>query len=280
MEIETTSEQLFFTTARIDTLTGNKTAGSGTAFVVSYPVNDQEAHFLVTNKHVVNEKDQGWITFHTSKDQRVDLGNGLRIEILDWKDAWFGHPDPTIDVAIVPLIPIIEHAQAKLSKGIFYKSIPHSIFIDAKQEKELDALEEIAFIGYPNGIWDKTNQLPVVRRGMTASPIQLDFDGEPKFVIDASVFGGSSGSPVFLHSKGMYSNRSGDTIIGSRTIFLGVVTAVFYRTEMNKVISVPIPTADVAVSQHSEMLDLGLVTKARGVTEAIKAFLSDRGLLE
>lgn len=71
-----------------------------------------------------------------------------------------------------------------------------------EQIKQMDAIEPITFIGYPNGIWDSTNLLPVARRGTTASPIEVDFEGSPRFLIDASVFGGSSGSPVFILNQG------------------------------------------------------------------------------
>jgi hypothetical protein len=74
----------------------------------------------------------------------------------------------------------------------------------------------VTFIGYPNGIWDSKNLLPVVMRGTTASPIEVDFEGTPRFLIDASVFGGSSGSPVFILNQGTYSMKDGGVAVGSR----------------------------------------------------------------
>ena len=279
MRADTIAEQLFFTTVRIDTIAEPSVSGSGTGFIVNYPVENQTAHFLVTNKHVVHGKSQGWVTFHTEADSKVNLGSGFRLEIGNWEDAWIGHPDADIDIAITPLNPMIEHIRAQHNVGVYYKAVPHSIFLNDDTVENLDALEQVTFIGYPNGIWDEVNQLPVVRRGMTASPLSLDFNGHPQFVIDASVFGGSSGSPVFLYSSGMYSDRAGSTIIGSRAIFVGVVTAVFFRTALNKVIRIPIPTSEQQMVEQSEMLDLGIVTKARAVSETIETFLVSKGLL-
>jgi hypothetical protein len=58
------------------------------------------------------------------------------------------------------------------------------------------------------------------RRGMTATPPQLDYCGRPTFLIDASVFGGSSGSPVFLditHARGPSPIRVGIDITPDTT---------------------------------------------------------------
>mgnify|MGYP003291781313 CR=1 FL=1 len=46
--------------------------------------------------------------------------------------------------------------------------------------------------------YDKKNNLPLVRTGTIASHPRKDFNGLPQFVIDAQVFPGSSGSPVFI----------------------------------------------------------------------------------
>ena len=51
-------------------------------------------------------------------------------------------------------------------------------------------------------MYDQVNLIPITRTGMTATPLQLDYDGRPSFLIDASVFPGSSGSPVFVYKSG------------------------------------------------------------------------------
>jgi len=159
---------------------------------------------------------------------------------------------------------------------IYYQFISDDLIPSAEVEATLDSIENVTFIGYPNGIWDTVNLLPVARRGSTASPIAVDFENTPKFVIDASVFGGSSGSPVFIVNQGMITDKLGGTTIGSRVLFVGVVAAVFFRLETNQVISVPIPTATVPAVSNREMLDLGIVFKARTVVETIDALFKVR----
>jgi hypothetical protein len=112
---------------------------------------------------------------------------------------------------------------------------------------------------------------------MTATPLVVDFENTPRFLIDASVFGGSSGSPVFVFNPGMYSLKGGGTVLGSRLLFVGVIAGVYFRTELNEIFQVPIPTDYQPMSRQQEMIDLGIVFKARTVVETIEAALRTRG---
>lgn len=278
MEIDSIAEQLFFTTVRVDTIAKNGGAGSGTAFFFSYKRGETSYPFVVTNKHVVMDMHEGALSFLQRQDQAPQLGQGFRLRIDDWHDAWFGHPSPDIDIAICPFAPIEAHIKQQHGIDIFYRHVSDEMIPTVEQAAKLDALESVTFIGYPNGVWDSKNLLPIARRGMTASPISVDFENTPRFLIDASVFGGSSGSPVFLMNQGMYTDKTGGTVIGSRLLFVGVIAAVFFRTQFNQIISVPIPTQVQPMAQQQEMIDLGIVFKARTVVETIEAFLKAKNV--
>lgn len=269
MKVDTISQQLFFTTIRIETDGGK---GSGTGFFFKHKVGDGNVFFVVTNKHVVMNAIDGQFFFHIAKDDLPELGNKLAISVDQeyWKSMWFGHPDPSIDIAIFPIFPLISQAKDQ-GFDVYFRSIDADMIPDDAQLDQLDAIETVTFIGYPNGIWDEKNALPIARRGTTASPMQVDFDGTPRFLIDASVFGGSSGSPVFLLKEGPIANSLGMTGYYSRFHFLGVVAAVFFRTQLNQIISVPIPTQTNFMAEQQEMIDLGIVFKSRTVVETIEA---------
>jgi hypothetical protein len=274
MQPKTIAEQLFFTTVRIDTIATNGTAGSGTGFLFRHKVGEQFFPFVVTNKHVVSGTESGALTFLQGDGQAPRLGQGFRLAIEEWPDAWFGHPLPDIDIAVCPFAPLEAHIKEQNNIDLFYKCVDTSMIPDEEKVKGLDAIETVTFIGYPNGIWDSKNLLPVARRGTTASPIEVDFEGKPRFIIDASVFGGSSGSPVFIFNQGSWSEKDGTLVAGgSRLMFIGVIAAVFFRTQFNQIIPVPIPTQVQPMAQQQEMIDLGLVFKARTVVETIEAFL-------
>ncbi len=273
MQPKTIAEQLFFTTVRIDTITANGAQGSGTGFFFSHKVGEEIFPFLVTNKHVVAGMREGALSFLQRRDTLPTLGSGFRLRIDDWTQAWFGHPDPNIDIAICPFAPLEAHIKQQHNVDLFYRYVSSDMIPTLQQAAELDAVESVTFIGYPNGVWDSKNLLPVARRGTTASPIEVDFDGTPRFLIDASVFGGSSGSPVFILNHGSWASKDGSLVVGSRFHFVGVIAAVFYRTHLNQIIPVPIPTQVQPMAQQQEMIDLGIVFKARTVVEAIEAFL-------
>ncbi len=276
MQVKTIAEQLFFTTVRIDTVTVSGASGSGTGFFFSHKFGeDKQALFVVTNKHVVMGMHEGCFSFLKQKDGLPTLGDGFKLSMKqqDWPNMWFGHPDPTIDIAICPLIPLLEFVKQQHGTDLFFRAVETSMIPTTQQLAELDAVEPVTFVGYPNGIWDSKNLLPVVRRGTTASPIEVDFEGTPRFLIDASVFGGSSGSPVFILNQGSFAAKDGGLVVGSRFHFVGVIAAVFFRTQLNQIISVPIPTQVQPMAQQQEMIDLGIVFKAGTVVETIEAFL-------
>ncbi|WP_205417506.1 S1 family peptidase, partial [Pseudomonas syringae] len=229
MQVNTLAEQLFFTTVRIDTVSANAQQGSGTGFFVRHETPEGELLVIVTNKHVVRGTNAGQLSFLKRLDNKPTLGDGFKLPFgpQQWPDMWFGHPDPDVDIAICPLSPILSFAKEKHGYELFVRTIDTNMIPTEEQASELDAIESVTFIGYPNGVWDSKNLLPVARRGTTATPIEVDFEGAPRFLIDASVFGGSSGSPVFILNQGSYPRKDGGLVAGNRLYFIGVVAAVF-----------------------------------------------------
>jgi len=107
---------------------------------------------------------------------------------------------------------------------------------------------DVWFIGYPENRFDTFHNLPILRRGYIASIPKVDFNAKKLFVIDAQVFPGSSGSPVF-------------TALGGKFKLLGVVTLI--RNEQLQAV----PT-EVALGVQ-QILGLEIVIKATVVKELI-----------
>lgn len=275
MQVKSIAEQLFFTTVRLDTVAANGDRGSGTGFFFKHKAMGYEYPFIVTNKHVVNGTLEGSITFIERDGDLPILGSGHRLAISSqyWPNRWFGHPSPNIDIAVCAFVPLEDQIKRLAGADIFYRYVETSMIPNDLQTDTLDAVESVTFIGYPNGLWDSANFLPIARRGTTATPIAVDFENTPRFLIDASVFGGSSGSPVFILNQGSYPTKEGNLVAGSRLFFVGVIAAVYFRTQLNQIIEVPIPTQTQPMTQHQEMIDLGVVFKARTVVETIDAFM-------
>lgn len=270
MDVNSITKKLLFNTVRVDTVLEDGSEGSGTAFVVSHTHARGTNTFIVTNRHVIENVARGGLVFTQAQNGQPLLGQRFQLNIDDFTAAWFTHPDPEVDLAVIPMRPL-EAAANEQGVELYYHAIDSRLAPDAATLNTLDALEEVLFVGYPSGVWDQINLMPILRRGTTATPMMLDFEGRPEFLIDAAVYPGSSGSPVFLYE----SEQSGALRGGTRGKFLfaGVVAAVFFREEANHLVPVPVPANNSGMVMGSEMIDLGLVIKAQAVTEAINAYL-------
>ncbi len=180
------------------------------------------------------------------------------------------HVNPKIDVAAIGLNGIM---LLDLNNP-YIKTIPIDMLYNDELINERDAMEQVTFIGYPNGLYDSVNQTPIARRGWTATPISFDYEGEPIFLIDASVFEGSSWSPAFLVDAGGFTNMYGDLVYdGPKIALLGIVAAMYSRK---------IEAEFILVGSHphvvmDQSLNLGVVYKTRTIRETIDQFLAKKG---
>jgi len=274
MEVETLFEKLFFATVRIEVATESGQAACGTGFLYGIEVGSNRAvQLLVTNKHVIEDAATVTLWFIAAEDQerqRPKLGNLHRVDISEPSELFVEHPDPNIDIAVGTVTPIFE---ALRGQGLycFFRNFNPSLSLSDEDSGLLDALEKVTFIGYPNGLHDQANGLPIARQGITATPISVDYGGEPVFLIDASVFPGSSGSPVMVADAGAFSVR-GKGQVGERLILLGVVAAAYER-------DVPVLRVKSDGEPYvNDLLDIGIVYKARAIDEVADVLLSKHGL--
>jgi len=217
----TTTEQMMYCTARIVGADATDIlVKTGTGFFYQFPIaagDDRNVPILVTNKHVVEGAAYIDFVIHTNSSggDKPDGKTSVRSQPTDW----VAHPDPKVDLCALPVGGILTQAKA------FFRTLDPSIVPSDTQLEDLSAVEEILMVGYPNGLWDSVNNYPLIRRGITASHPAVDFDvgGVATTVIDAACFPGSSGSPVILHNVGTYSDKKGNTNIGTRTMLLGIL---------------------------------------------------------
>lgn len=267
-KIPKNTQQLLFNTVIIEAHDiNNALIGSGTSFIVSDIYNNNEELFLVTNKHVIDGAAIGYITFTEIENDSPQIGKIFPVRIDGFESLFFGHPDPDVDIAVMPISWQLDLIQKDNVKAYLSK-INTSIFISEAELDEFDVTREVIFVGYPNGLFDETNFTPIVRTGTIATPIQFDFSGEPIFIIDASVFPGSSGSPVFSYDRTL---DNGFTNIK----LLGIISAVFTQEDNGSIRLVPAPTQMMPLVEFKHMIDLGIVYKAKLIKETIDlCFLS------
>lgn len=261
MNLDNIGTQLLFTTVPIWVQKKNGKKTSGTAFIYSLKQEDHpnsSIPFLVTNYHVVKNAKVAVIEMVRKKDDQPLKEEKVRAEISGETFERFN--DQNLDLAIIPIAPIINQFESN-NKPVFFRTIGPEIIPDSETIEKLGAIEEVTFIGYPSGIYDEVNASPLIRKGITSSPIWYNFKGEPVFLIDAGVFPGSSGSPVFIYNQGSYASDRGINI-GTRVLFIGILTETYTRQE----------------EKQSVFLGLGKVLKSTKLKELVEKAVNEFNL--
>lgn len=260
MDFTKFENQVFFVTVRI-TIPNNdgKTSSIGTGFLFNVPLRQEGlvGQFLVSNKHVYGDpKRKIILNFHAKKDgaDEPDLGSTKSVQIEDFSGYYYGHPNEQIDLACINI-----SAYLGGERGVYSKHLHTEFFDEAKLDSLLPG-SEVSFIGYPDNRFDTAHNLPLLRKGYVATLPTVDFNGLKQIVIDAQVFPGSSGSPVFVVSNGYYK-------------LLGVVTETMIKNEELKAIQAGF------IYGVQQTIGLGIVLKTELVMELLdfaKEGLSDR----
>jgi len=123
----------------------------------------------------------------------------------------------------MPIAPILNKS-IKNNKPIYFRSFKENQIPKKEVWDSFTALEDIIMIGYPIGLWDSKNNLPIIRKGQTATPMKIDYQGKSEFLLDIPAFPGSSGSPVILYNQGSYATDKGISM-GTRLYLVGILYA-------------------------------------------------------
>ncbi len=272
----TISEQLCYSTVRIECEYSDGTYGTGTGFFFEFlkdPVLHRSVPVVITNKHVINNAKIGRLIMTKADDNNNPIDTQhYQLTINNFEALWRKHPNENIDLCAMPLVPLLQQSRKDLQRLFFLKLDP-SIIPNKDQLKELSAMEEIIMVGYPNGIWDNVNNKPILRKGITATHPNLDYCGKREFLIDAACFPGSSGSPVFILNENGYTDRRGTINIGNtRFYFLGVLYAGPQHTAEGEIRIIDVPISQKSIILSSIPNNLGIIIKSEKILELENLF--------
>jgi len=248
----TLADELLYTTINLVRMRENRTLGTGTGFFWTVRVDDERsAVTLITNKHVVQDCDQLVAVCHLAdRDRPAPSGKLVNCSLAVNQDTVVMHPDPAVDLCAINFVGIIERA---ISQGtpVFYKTFKNqNVPTDSEWEK-FDSIEDVLMIGCPQGIYDTLNNIPIVRRGITATPLGNRYCGRDEFMVDIACFPGSSGSPVVQVVRG-YMDRDKNTFImdAVRFHFLGILYAGPTITSSGEIVLSHRPKIEVTSMMH------------------------------
>ncbi len=197
--------------------------GTATGFIVE----KDSKYFLVTNWHVVSGRnsntnqpsshtgglpDEIQILLHS---HQLGLWIPYDYQLLDpssGKPMWLEHPKGReVDVVAIRL--------GTLPNGVQPYPMDRTL---ANADLSLMPGMPVFIIGFPFGI-SAAAALPIWKTGHLASDHDIDYNGKPSFLIDATTRGGMSGSPVVARMSGGHYTSKGFTVSSRMaTRFLGV----------------------------------------------------------
>jgi Trypsin-like peptidase domain len=216
------SEQLQFTTIRLEV--GNS---RGTGFIFDYN-GDNSNPIIVTNKHVIEQM---------SSDRKVNFylhtidGNNISSQSIriEYQTVWIAHPIQDLCYTFLnPILNVVKNNNVHP----YFMSISSKLIPTQKDLEALSVTEEVVMIGYPNGLWDENNNLPIFRKGFTAFNPSLNFKNKEQTisednigVVDIACFPGSSGSPIFVIKEEV-----------QKIFFMGILYKgpLFYQQSVNR----------------------------------------------
>ena len=215
------------------------TTGTGFFYLAEVNLANDDSRskmLLISNKHVFGSG-RGKMTLALNRqadDGTPDHGVVSTFTYDGFANLYIEHPDKEVDLACVD-VSRITHCDAvtKHLGGEFLTPIDYD---------RVALGREVLFVGFPDDYYDTVNNLPLVRKGTLASMPNIDFRGSGVVVIEAQVFQGSSGSPVFVDWNDKYR-------------LLGVLSAM--------------PREGRTPSGFPALLGLGIVIKQRYVQELI-----------
>jgi hypothetical protein len=187
------SEQITYSTVRIECEYTDGTNGTGTGFFFRF-LHDENSNsyvpVVITNKHVIDGAAKGRLIFtKADKDGNPLDTQHYQAYFDNFESFWRKHPSNDVDLCAMPIAPFLTHAHNNGEK-LFYISLDKALIPTDKQLEDFSALEEILMVGYPNGIWDYVNNKPILRRGVTATHPNFDYCGKKEIMIDAACFPG------------------------------------------------------------------------------------------
>jgi hypothetical protein len=240
--------EVAYLTAKIDVEPPDAPKSIGTGFFYYAPLHDgtdKSLILLISNRHVfVNPKSRLIVSLNRSnEDNRPAFGNIQTFDQIGFENAYYDHPHPEVDLACISVSVLGEMAVfTRWLDASFLQPIPY---------EQVAMGSDIIFVGYPQGFYDVANNLPLLRKGVIASVPDVDFNGRGEIVIDAQIFPGSSGSPVFVGVEDRY-------------LLLGVISEAVTSNSELQILPTNMPRVGV-----EQVIGLGIVVKQKHVQELI-----------
>ena len=227
-------------------MNNDKAVGSG--FLLSLKEDDFSFFYLVTAKHVIKP----YLKDATRVGVRMNVKNenkatNIPIPIPHFEGTgWFTHPNPIIDLAVLP-IPLVTLNEV-FDFSVITIDSPNSDWLATQEyikKYQIRPGDEAFSLGLVPFIYSKNSKNLVMARFGNISMVgtsEIEIFGGQQLVhfLDCPAFGGQSGGPAFVLIE---RNEKGSTTLGGYRIALLGITSAFIPS--------PLRVAEVEVSERN-----------------------------
>jgi len=174
----------------------------GTGFIVGRPINDDSGKklyhtFLVTNRHVLNNKSDVVLRFNSLQGAQV-LDYPISLE-ENGQSIWVGHGNKEVDIAAFVINPnVLKKDDAQFS---YFGLDKHIMTVEDMTNDGVSEGDGIFVLGFPLGIVAPQSKHAIVRTGVIARIRDVLENKQSSFIIDANIFPGNSGGPVVIRPE-------------------------------------------------------------------------------
>jgi len=179
---------------------GTEFACDSTSFLVGFlakdsadPLQKLYSIFLVTNRHVFNDRSKVSLRFNTD-DGKIKIFE-QDLYFPNGNTRWLAHPDLEVDLAL-----LLVSAAILKSNNIVPFFISEEMFGYYSKFEEIGiAVGDDAYaIGFPMGIAGEDQNYPCVKSALISRIDNEIIKVKKAFIVDSSIFPGNSGGPVIL----------------------------------------------------------------------------------
>ena len=231
--VDTPTNEVLAVTVKITTSKDGAKTGNGSGFF--YRIGDNL--YVITNRHVLRWEEENYypdtaiLRLHVDRED-IKKNEEYRLPLYDTEGRaiWLEHPvyGARADVVALP----IDYNEFK-TRFVFKafspdNHVPEDVFVPIGAD--------VLVLGYPLGIYDKVNNLPIARNAVIASAYDVPFEGNPYFLIDSWLYVGSSGSPVITKASLLVPKRNGKVSMFNipQTYLVGIYSHSYYLVERDE----------------------------------------------
>jgi S1-C subfamily serine protease len=180
--------------------------------------------FLVTNRHVFINQKMVVLRFNLT----ASGSKTYNLPLMDDKGdrLWLAHANEEVDVAAIQI-----NVDVLKNDGIKHSFIPeeHTAFLETIKTEGITQGDSVFVLGFPMGIAGIEKNYAIVKGGIISRLDDEIINSEHQFYIDANIFPGNSGGPVFSKPEIV---SIGGTKAVNRAYLIGVVSGyIAYQEE-------------------------------------------------